>query len=326
MPNSCEKPYRAPLRQPCSTCPGPRLHLVCFLLHPMLGWVALIGGVVLFMLALVSEKITKSRFEHAGRLSREAGMMVQAALRNGDAVRGLGMGDIVLDRGPACSPPWLRFMPKQASAPPIGRRFEIHPHGGSGRASVRRAWPPSNSRFLRPARSHGRPPHRHGPRSCPHRANRRAMEASRLGCRGAYSRLKRLFELPPRAATCHCHGQPDPGSGRIVVWPLGGNRPTVKGASFSIQPGETIAVVALPARVTIQSHPQGAGRRMARERRQRLHRWRRLYAVDSLSWQKYLVICHKISSVLRNRGRKYRKAWRGRGRGCDRRGQARRRT
>ncbi|MGA8772089.1 MAG: ABC transporter transmembrane domain-containing protein, partial [Rhodomicrobium sp.] len=71
---------------------------LCFLLHPMLGWVALFGGVILFLLALVSEKITKSRFEHAGRLSREAGMMVQAALRNGDAVRGLGMGDIVLDR------------------------------------------------------------------------------------------------------------------------------------------------------------------------------------------------------------------------------------
>ena len=131
---------------------------LCFLLHPMLGWVALIGGVVLFMLAVVSEKITKSRFEHAGRLSREAGMMVQAALRNGDAVRGLGMGDIVLDRwaGAQSAVVALHAEASERSLC-IGRHFKIHPHGGSGGASVRRRLALHRTGESRPARS-WRPP------------------------------------------------------------------------------------------------------------------------------------------------------------------------
>jgi PrtD family type I secretion system ABC transporter len=216
---------------------------LCFLLHPMLGWVALLGGVVLFMLAVVSEKITKSRFEHAGRLSREAGMMVQAALRNGDAVRGLGMGDIVLDRWAGAQSAVVALhaeaserssalvavskftrMAVQAALLCAGAWLSIEQQISSGSimaASIVMA------RALAPIEQTV------------------AQWKRVLACRAAYSRLKRLFEATPAPRSSVSLPRP---AGHleadgIVVWPLGGNRPTVKGVSFSIQPGETIAVV-----------------------------------------------------------------------------------
>ena len=216
---------------------------LCFLLHPMLGWVALFGGVILFLLALVSEKITKSRFEHAGRLSREAGMMVQAALRNGDAVRGLGMGDIVLDRWAGAQSAVVALhaeaserssalvavskftrMAVQAALLCAGAWLSIEQQISSGSimaASIVMA------RALAPIEQTV------------------AQWKRVIACRGAYSRLKRLFESTPapRASMSLPRPAGHLEADGIVVWPLGGNRPTVKGVSFSIQPGETVAVV-----------------------------------------------------------------------------------
>ena len=216
---------------------------LCFLLHPMLGWVALLGGVVLFLLAVVSEKITKSRFEHAGRLSREAGMMVQAALRNGDAVRGLGMGDIVLDRWAGAQSAVVALhaeaserssalvavskftrMAVQAALLCAGAWLSIEQQISSGSimaASIVMA------RALAPIEQTV------------------AQWKRVVACRGAYFRLKRLFESTPapRASMSLPRPAGHLEADGIVVWPLGGNRPTVKGVSFSIQPGETVAVV-----------------------------------------------------------------------------------
>jgi len=216
---------------------------LCFLLHPMLGWVALLGGVILFLLALVSEKITKSRFEHAGRLSREAGMIVQAALRNGDAVRGLGMGDIVLDRWAGAQSAVVALhaeaserssalvavskftrMAVQAALLCAGAWLSIEQQISSGSimaASIVMA------RALAPIEQTV------------------AQWKRVIACRAAYSRLKRLFESTPapRASMSLPRPAGHLEADGIVVWPLGGNRPTVKGVSFSIQPGETVAVV-----------------------------------------------------------------------------------
>jgi PrtD family type I secretion system ABC transporter len=216
---------------------------LCFLLHPILGWVALLGGVILFLLALVSERITKSRFEHAGRLSREAGMMVQAALRNGDAVRGLGMGDIVLDRWAGAQSALVAVhaeaserssalvavskftrMAVQAALLCAGAWLSIEQQISSGSimaASIVMA------RALAPIEQTV------------------AQWKRVVACRAAYSRLKRLFESTPapRAGVSLPRPAGHLEADGIVVWPLGGNRPTVKGVSFSIQPGETVAVV-----------------------------------------------------------------------------------
>lgn len=71
---------------------------LCYLLHPSLGTVAIAGAVVLFLLALATELATKTGVETTTRLSNEAYGFAASALRNGQVVRGLGMGDTVLER------------------------------------------------------------------------------------------------------------------------------------------------------------------------------------------------------------------------------------
>ena len=216
---------------------------LCFILHPLLGWVALFGGVILFVLALVSEKITKSRFEYAGRLSREASMMVYAALRNGDAVRGLGMGDIVLNRWAGAQSALVAVhaeaserssalvavskftrMTVQAALLCAGAWLSIEQEISTGSimaASIVMA------RALAPIEQTV------------------AQWKRVVACRAAYSRLKRLFESTPapRAGVSLPRPAGHLEADGIVVWPLGGNRPTVKSVSFSLEPGETLAVV-----------------------------------------------------------------------------------
>src|SRR6202007_2551759 len=72
--------------------------VLCFMQHFVLGTVALIGALVLFSLAVATELYTRSGVHEAGRLANEANRFAASALRNGEVVRGLGMGDVVLDR------------------------------------------------------------------------------------------------------------------------------------------------------------------------------------------------------------------------------------
>jgi PrtD family type I secretion system ABC transporter len=71
---------------------------LCFMQHAYLGCVALAGSVLLFALALFTECFTRSSVERTTALTNETSRFVAATLRNGEAVRGLGMGDNVLAR------------------------------------------------------------------------------------------------------------------------------------------------------------------------------------------------------------------------------------
>lgn len=71
--------------------------VICFILHPVLGIIASIGALVLFGLAVLTEILTKKGVDQFSRLSNDAATFAAAALRNGEVVRGLGMGDTVLD-------------------------------------------------------------------------------------------------------------------------------------------------------------------------------------------------------------------------------------
>ena len=62
------------------------------------GHGALVGAFLLFGLAVVTEYFTRAGVNEAGRLANEANRFAASALRNGEVVRGLGMGDVVLDR------------------------------------------------------------------------------------------------------------------------------------------------------------------------------------------------------------------------------------
>ncbi|MBB4018913.1 MULTISPECIES: type I secretion system permease/ATPase [Chelatococcus] len=64
---------------------------VCFLLHPLIGLVALVGGLAILALAFVNERVTKASLVAASLKNHQALDHLTATLRNADAIRGLGM-------------------------------------------------------------------------------------------------------------------------------------------------------------------------------------------------------------------------------------------
>jgi PrtD family type I secretion system ABC transporter len=62
-----------------------------FVFHPLLGAIALAGGAVLFVLALLTEMVTARPLGLAGRESMAAQAYAAAGLRNADAIAAMGM-------------------------------------------------------------------------------------------------------------------------------------------------------------------------------------------------------------------------------------------
>lgn len=70
----------------------------CFLLHPWLGIIALIGALVIFALAITNELATRGVLKEASGASVEANTYVSAAIRNAETVHALGMSGAMQDR------------------------------------------------------------------------------------------------------------------------------------------------------------------------------------------------------------------------------------
>ena len=95
------------IRDVLSTGPSPTLFdlpwtpvfvLLCFILHPVLGAVALLGALVLFLLALVTESPRSRASKKPTGWPATPLAVAASALRNCEVVRGLGMGDVTLAR------------------------------------------------------------------------------------------------------------------------------------------------------------------------------------------------------------------------------------
>ncbi len=71
---------------------------VVFLLHPLLGWMGLVGALLLFSLALVNDLMTRKSLMRASHISSLALDEAQAAARNADIVQAMGMVPNVIDR------------------------------------------------------------------------------------------------------------------------------------------------------------------------------------------------------------------------------------
>lgn len=63
-----------------------------FVLHPALGVLALVGGIIIFALALVNERSTRAGMKQANESSNRSYATLDAAAQSPDTVRGLGMG------------------------------------------------------------------------------------------------------------------------------------------------------------------------------------------------------------------------------------------
>jgi PrtD family type I secretion system ABC transporter len=64
---------------------------VIFLLHPWLGWVATAGAALLFLLTLITDRLTAPLLRQANMLSAGAQRHAEAMLRNADAIDAMGM-------------------------------------------------------------------------------------------------------------------------------------------------------------------------------------------------------------------------------------------
>ncbi|HJA79463.1 type I secretion system permease/ATPase [uncultured Desulfovibrio sp.] len=65
--------------------------LLIFILHPLLGGVAVVGGILVFILGVGTERLTRKRLETATKLNLHAARFNEATLRNASIVRAMGM-------------------------------------------------------------------------------------------------------------------------------------------------------------------------------------------------------------------------------------------
>ncbi|MGH1573348.1 type I secretion system permease/ATPase [Methylobacterium sp. P31] len=220
---------------------------LCFLQHRFLGIIAVVGALVLFSLALVSEFATRAAFSRTSELAGEAQRFVAAALRNGEVVRGLGMSDIVLERWSGAQ---SAAVMSQAQA--LERASALHAVSKFSRLAVQTAllcvgaWL-AIEREISP-----------GAMMAASLMMARALSPVEqmvgqwkriIAFRAAYARLQGLFCALP--ATPAPTTLPAP-IGRLdienaIVWPPGADRPSVKGLSFSLQAGESLAIVGASA-------------------------------------------------------------------------------
>ena len=63
----------------------------CFLLHPMVGLVSLIGAVIIFVLAIVNEMTTKQGLARASSANIRANNYVSTSLKNAEVLQAMGM-------------------------------------------------------------------------------------------------------------------------------------------------------------------------------------------------------------------------------------------
>src|SRR5690606_31897232 len=64
---------------------------IMFLLHPVLGWISLLGALVLFGLGIVNERATRKLLAEGGGQQMIAMKQAETASRNADVIEAMGM-------------------------------------------------------------------------------------------------------------------------------------------------------------------------------------------------------------------------------------------
>lgn len=82
----------------CDAPWAPLFIFACWIIHPLIGVTALLGGVVLFGLAIASEYATRAAIKKAGEASVSTSVEVSTALRNSEAIHALGMTGVMQRR------------------------------------------------------------------------------------------------------------------------------------------------------------------------------------------------------------------------------------
>ncbi|MCB1905502.1 MAG: type I secretion system permease/ATPase [Gammaproteobacteria bacterium] len=217
--------------------------LVIFIFHPLLGFIALGGAVTLFGLALLSELITRRPLREASQISLNANAFAESSLRNAEVIQGMGMLPGLLRR-------WLgrhetalalqavasdRAGGITATAKFVRQLLQIGVLGVGSYLAIREIITPGvmivasiiMARALAPIEM--------------------AINSWRsfISARTGYARLQRILalqaekpatlELPKPNGTLTLEG--------VVALAPGGEKPIIKGISFSIDAGSMLAII-----------------------------------------------------------------------------------
>ena len=72
--------------------------ILCFAFHPWLGWVATGGTVVIFILALLNDFLTRNDLKAANTEGQKASEFAGATMQNAEVIRAMGMQDALAER------------------------------------------------------------------------------------------------------------------------------------------------------------------------------------------------------------------------------------
>lgn len=221
----------------------PLFVILCFLLHPWIGALVLGGAIIVLLLALASEIVTKSAMDEASSASRGLSVDTAVAFRNIEAVHALGMRNSIRRR-------WI-----SSRVSLLARQAALSDKAGTIAAVSKFVRVTLQSAVLGlgawlAIRNELSP----GAMIAASMLMGRAMAPIDMAianwkgfvaARASYRRLSALFSAHPSVP--REFGIPLP-KGRVsvsnlTVSPPGSNVPTIKGVSFAVEPGEVVAVV-----------------------------------------------------------------------------------
>ena len=211
-----------------------------FILHPSLGWVAVGGGLLVLVLGLLTERLTRRRLEAATHLNAQSFNLTGAAMRNASIVRSMGMIGKVTARWGKVNDLIIRLQTRASRSAGlihaiskslrVGLQVLIYAVGAyltvmhESTAGVMIAASIVMGRALAPI------------------DQAMATYKQSLEARGAYQRLKALLEAPPAQPAMDL---PDP-AGELTAENLYfavGERPIIKGISFRMPAGQSLAII-----------------------------------------------------------------------------------
>jgi PrtD family type I secretion system ABC transporter len=227
----------------CDAPWAPLFILMAFILHPLLGLVTLVGGIVIFALAVINEMSTRKALKDSGAVSFQATAFADASLRNAEVLHAMGMvpamqarwqmrhqAALALQSQAADRAGMLLALSKffrlflQSSILGVGAWLAMDDAitGGSIVAAsiiMGRALAP-----IEMAVGHWK---------------------SFVGARGAYARLNEMLiagaKAPSRMALPRPKG--DIALERVFVVPPGSRTAIIKGVSFALEAGEVLGIV-----------------------------------------------------------------------------------
>jgi PrtD family type I secretion system ABC transporter len=233
-----------PATMPLMDAPWAPLFLgLLFVLHPLLGFIGLASGLVLFGLALLNEAVTKGPLQQANAAGAKSMRALDAAFRNAEAIASMGMLDGVIAL-------WQREGSAGKEAQQIAGR----------RAAIVQALSKFIRLFIQSAimgagawlviQDRASPGVLFGASFLISRAlspveNAIVTWRSVISARLAYRRLQGLLEKLPQRTKGMALPAPEGHLSveRLVFVPPGGDAPTLRGVSFSLMPGEVLGII-----------------------------------------------------------------------------------